>query len=218
MESYVAVIRKAPATLSLEFPDLPRLTVKSGDLNDARAKASVALRARLVELEENGRDPPAASSFQAVMEALFVKGLGTDFNGLVEIEAAPPPAKTVRVNISLEEAMLARIDRAAAARHMTRSGYLAELARADMERHRITIPHFSAPKDLCTTFDETDACEKRRKALDFLAKEEAKLEEKASAQRAKALALAADGFASLIERGIDKLVGEPTLPAWGIRA
>jgi predicted DNA binding CopG/RHH family protein len=48
---------------------------------------------------------------------------------LVAVVDFEPPSKSVRVNITLDEHLLAAVDRAAAARQSTRSGLLAEAAR-----------------------------------------------------------------------------------------
>ncbi|HYZ48367.1 MAG TPA: type II toxin-antitoxin system HicB family antitoxin, partial [Sphingomonas sp.] len=45
-------------------------------------------------------------------------------------------SKSARVNISLDKAMLAAIDQAAAMRHLTRSAFLAEAARNEIEGRR----------------------------------------------------------------------------------
>jgi hypothetical protein len=57
-----------------------------------------------------------------------------DFENHAAVALIPyaPPGKTVRINITLDEHLLAAIDRAASERGSTRSGPLAEAARRDL--------------------------------------------------------------------------------------
>ena len=89
-------------------------------LSDARARLTDALK----KLEGEGNSWPEASSLEAARA-----GAGEGVVLLIDIEVDDPPT---RVNISIGERLLKRIDAAAQAGGMTRSGFLAQAARRSL--------------------------------------------------------------------------------------
>ena len=57
------------------------------------------------------------------------QGFGPYINSILALIGVEVPGKAQRVNISLDEGLLARIDKAAASAGQTRSGFLASAAR-----------------------------------------------------------------------------------------
>ena len=80
-------------------------------------------------------DPiPDPSSLAQVQDALMGDDLYTGgFRMMADIDIGAVRSKPVRVNISMPEKLLERIDAAAALRHMTRSGFLASAAAKVLE-------------------------------------------------------------------------------------
>ena len=134
MERYIALIRKDEGSaFGVEFPDVPGCFSGGDDLVEAKAMAAEALRAHLDLLAADGDPIPAPSGAAAVMARLAAEPGALDgFHSLTEIEAQAATSKAVRVNVTFDERLLARIDDAATTRRTTRSGYLAELARKDL--------------------------------------------------------------------------------------
>ena len=124
---------EATRAWSLRFPDFPEIcsfTNRRAEIPQQAADALLtaievrredgeALPDPTADLGERVRDwPPASDNMQV----------------FVTVPAGPPPeSEPVRVNVSLDRRLLERIDGAAGARGMSRSGFLAEGARAMLQ-------------------------------------------------------------------------------------
>jgi predicted RNase H-like HicB family nuclease len=107
------------AGYSATFPDLPNCTARGSDLADLLTQAREALRDHLTGLSNGGHDWPEPTPLEHVSA-----GQGTLLAVDITLEETP-----VRVNISIGERLLKRIDAAAEARGMTRSGFIASACR-----------------------------------------------------------------------------------------
>lgn len=76
--------------------------------------------------------PPATPLEELVEDPAYSGGIWM----LVDIDLSRLRPKTIRVNVSLPETLVSRIDEYASARHMTRSGFLAMAAGEAMKRER----------------------------------------------------------------------------------
>jgi len=120
MTSYIAIIHKEPdSDYGVSFPDFPGCVTAGGDLDEARRMAQEALALHIRGLEEDGETVPAPSSLESVM---------TDANnraGVAVLVTAPERAeRTVRINVTLPEGLVRRIDE----RTDNRSRFLAQAA------------------------------------------------------------------------------------------
>lgn len=107
------------------FPDLPGCVTAGHTEQEARALAAEALALHVEGLIEDGQALPVASS----IHAFGPEDVGSGFMYLFVVDAeAPdaPPPKTVRLNITMPEPLLQRIDQVAGD---NRSGWLAEAAK-----------------------------------------------------------------------------------------
>lgn len=117
---YPAIIERGTDGFSVFFPDLPGCTSGGMTIQDAAQQAEEALDMHLTGLIEDGEPFPEPSDIDAIVvdpdvdEAarLLVRG--------------ERPGRSVRVQVSIDEALLARIDKVA----KNRSGFLADAARA----------------------------------------------------------------------------------------
>ena len=103
------------------LPDLPDVSVMAGDLPALVAAAREAVHARLERYTAEGLDWPKPTAAEALTPPPGAIAL------LVDVSVDDPP---VRVNLSIGERLLKRIDDAAEARGMSRSGYVAQACRA----------------------------------------------------------------------------------------
>ena len=121
---FVALVTgDAPSGYVATFPDLPEVRASGRDLGDLLTAAREALAARLDALEAVGEAWPPASPIEAITAppgALVIP---------VDVAADDPP---IRVNVSLGERLVQRLDAAAEARGMTRSGFIAQAVRASL--------------------------------------------------------------------------------------
>ena len=106
-----------------EFADFAGATVSEPNAGDLLRAARERLRRELAELERHGRDWPSATPVEALGERLQAARAALL---LVDVQVEETP---VRVNISIGDRLLRRLDEAAEAQNMTRSGYIAAAVR-----------------------------------------------------------------------------------------
>jgi predicted RNase H-like HicB family nuclease len=99
------------------FPDIPGCASAGNSLFEAMENGEEALAAHIELLVQEGEGIPDASSEVVVDDDIEVASY---FLAHVEL-----PGKTVRLNITMDEGLVARIDRVA----RNRSAFLAEAAR-----------------------------------------------------------------------------------------
>lgn len=130
MRSYIALIHKdAGSDYGVSFPDLPGCVTAGLTLDEARDFAEEALSLHLAGLAEDGEAVPEPSTLETVM----ADGENRDAVAvLVSVRGAVP--KAVRVNITMPEDVLARVDAHAERHGMNRSGFLVHAAKREMER------------------------------------------------------------------------------------
>jgi DNA end-binding protein Ku len=125
----VAMIHHEGGAYGVSFPDFPGCTTVANDLDSAIAKAGEVLAFHAEGLAEDGPLPRPRNLSELESDPDFCEDAKDALLVLVPYE---PPTRAVRINITLEESLLARIDRAADAASETRSGYLASAARLRM--------------------------------------------------------------------------------------
>lgn len=119
---YPAIIERAEHGYSVFFPDLPGCTSAGDTIQEAAIAAEEALSGHLAVSIEHGDiipDPTAVDQVARDPEVDEVARI------LVRGER---PGRAVRVQVSIDEGLLARIDRVA----KNRSGFLADAARAKL--------------------------------------------------------------------------------------
>lgn len=117
---YPAIVERAGAGFSVFFPDLPGCTSAGDTVNEALVNAAEALEGHLEVSAEHGDAIADPSELDAIARDPEVDEVAR------AIVRAEKPGKSLRLNISLDEGLVARIDRVA----KNRSGFLAEAARA----------------------------------------------------------------------------------------
>jgi predicted RNase H-like HicB family nuclease len=128
--NYVAVIEKEPdSAFGVWFPDVEGCFSAGDTLDEAVANAAAALRQHSEAVESAGRrvSPP-----RSIDEVLADDDVAASIEGGAVLFAVPLLAdagRTVRINISLDKALVDQIDTAASARGLTRSAFLAQAAR-----------------------------------------------------------------------------------------
>ncbi|SDC31495.1 Predicted nuclease of the RNAse H fold, HicB family [Sphingomonas sp. YR710] len=130
MKYFYAVVHKDPdSAYGVHFPDLPGCFSAADDLDDVLPNAIEAMELWLEDQPE-----PAPGSLAAVREKA-VDDLA-DGAFLIAVPRMTVSGKLTRVNLSLDQGTLAAIDSAAGARKLTRSAFLAEAARNEIQgRH-----------------------------------------------------------------------------------
>jgi predicted RNase H-like HicB family nuclease len=128
--NYIGLIHKdAGSDYGVSFPDFPGVVTVGKDLDEARAMAEEALAFHIDGMVADGEAVPEASSLEEVMSDPDNKD-GVAILVAVKTDAA----KSVRVNVTLPEDVLAQIDKFAKDRGLSRSGFLAQAAKKIIER------------------------------------------------------------------------------------
>jgi predicted RNase H-like HicB family nuclease len=123
---YPAIVERSRRGYGVFFPDLPGCTCAGGSVGEAALNAEEALARHLLVSEQYGDDIPEPSDFEQIevdpdvdeVARLLVRG--------------KRKGKAVRINITLDEGLLAAIDKVAA----NRSGFLAEAAQVALAARR----------------------------------------------------------------------------------
>ena len=105
------------------FPDLPDCEAVGRDLAELLVHARQAVIANLEALESAGDTWPPPTPIERIEPQVGVMPIPID----VSVDDRP-----IRVNISLGERLVQRLDAAAEARGMTRSGFIAQSVRASL--------------------------------------------------------------------------------------
>jgi predicted RNase H-like HicB family nuclease len=120
MSNYIAIIHKErDSDYGVSFPDFPGCISAGKDLDEARAMAQEALALHIEGMVEDGEAIPEPSSLENVMND------ENNRSGVAVLVPAPDIAeKVVRINVTMPEGLLRRIDERAA----NRSRFLAQAA------------------------------------------------------------------------------------------
>jgi predicted RNase H-like HicB family nuclease len=125
MAAFVALIhRESGSDYGASFPDFPGCVSAGTTLDEVALIAREALAGHVAVMTDHG--DPLPEQALGLDQAMALPEAQGAIPLLVEVEL---PGPRVRANISIEEGLLGRIDRAATARGMSRSAFLAEAAR-----------------------------------------------------------------------------------------
>jgi predicted RNase H-like HicB family nuclease len=116
---YPAIIERAPDGYGVFFPDVPGCTSHGSTLQQAARNAEVALNGHIKLSVEYGDEIPAPSDLDAV-----ARDPDVDEAARILVRA-DLPGKQRRINVTMDESLLAEIEQVSA----NRSGFLAEGAR-----------------------------------------------------------------------------------------
>ena len=121
---FVALVKGSrDADYEATFPDLPTCLARGRDIAELVANARRAALERLQALSDAGDSWPVATPLEQVAVEPGVTAV------LVDVAVDDPP---IRVNISLGERLVQRLDAAAEAAGMTRSGFIAQSVRMSL--------------------------------------------------------------------------------------
>jgi len=135
MATYIALIRKdAKSSFGVEFPDFPGCISAGDTLDECLRMAGKALALHVRGMTKDREPIPEPSALDDVDKALL-KGAVPAL-----ITLAPLQGRALRLNVTLEENLVAQIDRMAKKRGTSRSGFLAQAAQRELaQRGRVTV-------------------------------------------------------------------------------
>src|SRR5882724_2614571 len=123
MAAIVALIHGKAGAYGISFPDFPGCVSGGITLEEALRRGRETLATHVALMLEEGMDLPGVRDVDAVRAD---PNLAEDFADATLVTAVELdlPGKSVRVNVSFDEKLLARIDRAAEAEGESRSRFL----------------------------------------------------------------------------------------------
>ena len=135
MTNYIGLIHKdEDSDYGVSFPDFPGVITAGETLDEARRLAEEALTFHAEGMTEDGDPLPEPLSLEAVMsDPANREGVA------ILVSVKTPETRAVRVNVTLPEDVLTKIDAFASRQGLTRSRFLARAARREMEREGRSI-------------------------------------------------------------------------------
>jgi len=125
MANYIAVVHKdRKSDFGVSFPDFPGCITAGSTIDEAKDMAHDALSLHIRGMIEDGENMPAPSKLDDIMDDPDY----SDSIAILVVSVADTRPRSVRVNITLPEDMLRKIDNAAKKRGMSRSSYLVHAA------------------------------------------------------------------------------------------
>ena len=127
MTHVIGLVHEEQGRYGISFPDFPGCVSGGSSIDDAVSRGAAALVFHIEGLLEGGDPLPHVRSIEELRrDATF----NEDAEGAI-IVAVPVdlPGRAVRLNISMDEHLVAAIDRAAARAGQSRSAFLAGAAR-----------------------------------------------------------------------------------------
>ncbi len=125
MANYIAVVHKDPKSdFGVSFPDFPGCITAGSSIDEAKDMAHDALSLHIKGMLEDGEKIPAPSKLEEIMADSDC----SDAVAILVVTVSETKPRTVRVNITVPEDMLRKIDAVAKKRGMSRSSFLVHAA------------------------------------------------------------------------------------------
>jgi len=122
MECIAYLHKDKKSDYGVSFPDLPGCITAGSTLKEARAMAAEALAMHVAGMREDGEPIPGPSSLDDLRGDPAMKGAVAFLTELRE------PERVARINITARKSQIAKIDRRARAKGLTRSSYIVQSA------------------------------------------------------------------------------------------
>ena len=127
MANYIAIIHKNPESdFGVSFPDFPGCVTAGSSIDEAKDMAQDAISLHIKGMLEDGESIPAPSKLEDVMEDPDY----SDAAAIIIVTVSDAKPRSVRVNITVPEDMLRKIDLMAKKKGMSRSAFLVRAAKS----------------------------------------------------------------------------------------
>jgi len=123
--NYLAIIHKDPKSdYGVSFPDFTGCVTAGRSIDEAKEMAHEALALHIKGMAADGEKIPTPSKLDDILSSPDY----ADAVAILVVGVTEPRPRTVRVNVTLAEDMLRKIDRVAKKQGMSRSSFLAHAA------------------------------------------------------------------------------------------
>jgi len=131
MPNYIAVVHKEPASdYGVSFPDFPGCITAGKTIDEAKDLAYEALLLHLEGMREDGEQLPVPSN----LEDIVSEPENAYAVAFLVVSVPDAHGKSKRINITMPEETLRRVDAAARRRGLSRSSFLTRAAQEVMEQ------------------------------------------------------------------------------------
>jgi predicted RNase H-like HicB family nuclease len=131
MPNYIAVVHKEPASdYGVSFPDFPGCITAGKTIDAAKDLAYEALLLHLEGLREDGELLPAPTN----LEDIVADPENAEAVAFLVVSAPDAQGKAKRINITMPEETLRRVDAVAKRQGLSRSSFLTRAAQEAMEQ------------------------------------------------------------------------------------
>ena len=125
MANYIAVVHKdLKSDFGISFPDFPGCITAGSSIDEAKDMAHDALSLHIKGMLEDGENIPAPSKLEDIMDDPDY----SDAVAILVVSLSETKPRSVRVNITVPEDTLRKIDSVAKKRGMSRSSFLVHAA------------------------------------------------------------------------------------------
>ena len=137
MANYIAVVHKeAKSDFGVSFPDFPGCITAGSSIDEAKDMAHDALSLHIKGMMEDCENIPAPSKLEDIMDNPGY----SDAAAILIVSVSELKPRSVRVNITVPEDMLRKIDTIAEKRGMSRSSFLVHAAQNAITSNRDSHP------------------------------------------------------------------------------
>lgn len=137
MGNYIAVVHKDPESdFGVSFPDFPGCITAGSSIDEAKDMAHDALYLHIKGMLEDGDNIPAPSNLEDIMaDPDYSDGIA-----ILVVTVSEEKPRSVRVNITVPEDMLRKIDAVAKKSGMSRSSFLVHAAQNAIKSAQYSHP------------------------------------------------------------------------------
>lgn len=123
---------KGKTVYGVSFPDFPGVASGGDSMEDVLERGRSTLAFHIAGMVEDGDPMPTLRTLDELQSDADVKDALSNEGAIIAQISVDLPGKPVRVNISIDDGLLASIDRAARMGGKTRSGFIAEATQAHL--------------------------------------------------------------------------------------
>ena len=125
MANYIAVVHKdSKSDFGVSFPDFPGCITAGSSIDETKDMAHDALSLHIKGMMEDGENIPTPSKLEDIMDDPDY----ADAAAILIVSVSEAKPQSIRVNITVPEDMLRKIDTIARKRGMSRSSFLVHAA------------------------------------------------------------------------------------------
>ena len=131
MAQIIGVVHEQKGVYGISFPDFPGCVSGGANLEEAMRRGRETLRVHVESMIQDGENLPVLRSLdQLKKDASFQHDVG---DGMVVALPFDVPGRAVRINISLDEHLVAAVDQAAEHAGLSRSAFIAEATKLKLK-------------------------------------------------------------------------------------